>query len=111
MQPGSELVATHEWNLAADLPVVGANLGLEAITWIPDTILVASSFFASIADGAPLLASAEPATQGTTWSQEGRRRRRSVDTHRHLPHAEDGTEYVDLGPHHFMKDRHERPTN
>ena len=45
MQPGSELVATHEWNLAADLPAVGANLGLEAITWIPDTILVASSFF------------------------------------------------------------------
>ena len=29
-QPGSELTATHEWNLTADLPVVGPNLGLEA---------------------------------------------------------------------------------
>ena len=43
--PGAELIATHEWNLTADLPVVGSNLGLEAITWIPDTFLVASGFF------------------------------------------------------------------
>jgi hypothetical protein len=42
---GSELVATHEWNLNADLPIVGANIGLEAITWIPDTFLVANGFF------------------------------------------------------------------
>jgi hypothetical protein len=44
-QPGGELVATHEWNLASDLPVVGANLGLEAIAWIPDSFLVAHSLF------------------------------------------------------------------
>ena len=42
---GGNLAATHEWNLAADLPVVGANLGLEAITWIPDSALVAAGFF------------------------------------------------------------------
>jgi hypothetical protein len=39
------LTATHEWNLTADLPVTGANLGLEAIAWIPDTALVAQAFF------------------------------------------------------------------
>jgi hypothetical protein len=42
---GTQLTATHEWNLTADLPAVGANLGLEAITWIPDTFLVANGFF------------------------------------------------------------------
>jgi hypothetical protein len=41
---GTELTATHEWNLTADLPAVGPNLGLEGITWIPDTYLVASGF-------------------------------------------------------------------
>jgi hypothetical protein len=41
---GSTLVATHEWNLTADLPVVGPNLGLEAITWIPDSYLVGAGF-------------------------------------------------------------------
>lgn len=43
--PGVSLVATHEWNLTADLPAVGANLGLEAITWVPDGHLVANGFF------------------------------------------------------------------
>jgi lamin tail-like protein len=38
--PGTTLNATHEWNLTADLPAVGPNLGLEAITWIPDAVLV-----------------------------------------------------------------------
>jgi hypothetical protein len=33
---GSVLNATHEWNLTASLPAVGANLGLGAISWIPD---------------------------------------------------------------------------
>jgi hypothetical protein len=42
---GSSLTATHEWNLTADLPTVGPNLGLEAITWIPDSALVAQGFF------------------------------------------------------------------
>jgi hypothetical protein len=37
---GTELDATQEWNLVADLPVVDPNLGLEAITWVPDSFLV-----------------------------------------------------------------------
>ena len=41
---GTELTATHDWNLTADIPAVGANLGLEAITWIPDAYLVGSGF-------------------------------------------------------------------
>jgi hypothetical protein len=43
--PGTALTATHEWNLTADLPAVGPNLGLEAITWIPDAALVAQGFY------------------------------------------------------------------
>ena len=38
---GDTLSATNEWNLTADLPVLGANLGLEAIAFVPDTLLVA----------------------------------------------------------------------
>nr|WP_055601862.1 lamin tail domain-containing protein [Streptomyces aureus] len=41
---GGTLTATKEWNLTAGLPAVGANLGFEAITWIPDTTLVAAGF-------------------------------------------------------------------
>jgi hypothetical protein len=41
----TELVATHEWNLTADLPANGPNLGLEAITRVPDAYLVARGFF------------------------------------------------------------------
>jgi hypothetical protein len=41
---GATLTATHEWNVTADLPVVGANLGLEAVTFIPDEYLVANGF-------------------------------------------------------------------
>ncbi len=44
-QPGTILRATHEWNLTADLPVVGANAGVEAITWIPDSMLIENGFF------------------------------------------------------------------
>jgi hypothetical protein len=43
--PAASLTASHEWNLTAQLPAVGANLGLEAITWIPDSYLTASGFF------------------------------------------------------------------
>jgi hypothetical protein len=43
--PGTTLNATHDWNLTADLPATGANLGAEAIAWIPDTFLTASKFF------------------------------------------------------------------
>jgi hypothetical protein len=42
---GTTLTATHEWNLTADLPASGANAGLEALTWIPDSYLVATGFF------------------------------------------------------------------
>ena len=42
--PGAALTATHEWNLTADLPAVDPNLGLEAITWIPDAFLVGAGF-------------------------------------------------------------------
>lgn len=41
---GTTLTATHEWNLTADLPAVGANLGLEGITWVPDTYLTSRGF-------------------------------------------------------------------
>jgi hypothetical protein len=40
----TSLTATHEWDLTAELPVVDANLGLEAIAWIPDDHLVARGF-------------------------------------------------------------------
>ncbi|GLX93050.1 lamin tail domain-containing protein [Herbidospora sp. NBRC 101105] len=38
------LTATKEWVLTADLPAVGANAGLEAITWVPDSYLTAEGF-------------------------------------------------------------------
>lgn len=41
---GATLRATHEWNLTADLPAVGPNLGIEAISWVPDSMLVANGF-------------------------------------------------------------------
>ncbi len=41
---GTTLTATNEWDLTADLPAVGPNLGMEAITWIPDTELVSEGF-------------------------------------------------------------------
>jgi hypothetical protein len=40
----SALSASREWNLAADLPVVGANAGLEGIAWISDADLEAKGF-------------------------------------------------------------------
>ncbi|WP_168187174.1 lamin tail domain-containing protein [Salinibacterium sp. UTAS2018] len=40
----SELTASQEWNLTADLPVTAANSGLEGIAWIPDSYLVAEGF-------------------------------------------------------------------
>ena len=41
---GATLTATNDWNITADLPTVGANLGIEAITWIPDAFLTARGF-------------------------------------------------------------------
>nr|WP_201469100.1 lamin tail domain-containing protein [Microbacterium hydrocarbonoxydans] len=34
-----DLVAQQEWDLTALLPAVGANLGMEAVQWVPDTAL------------------------------------------------------------------------
>jgi len=42
---GTTLVATREWNLTSDLPVVGSNTGLEAVTWVPDAYLVGRGFY------------------------------------------------------------------
>ncbi|MBF4600503.1 lamin tail domain-containing protein [Frigoribacterium sp. VKM Ac-1396] len=38
------LVATDEWNLASDFPGLGANAGLEGITWVPDAWLTEAGF-------------------------------------------------------------------
>ena len=44
----STLTATNEWNLGADLGAtvgtIGANAGLEGITWIPDAVLTGRGF-------------------------------------------------------------------
>lgn len=36
--------ATREWALAADIPLSDANAGLEGVTWVPDSVLVAKGF-------------------------------------------------------------------
>jgi hypothetical protein len=41
---GTTLNATDEWDLNPLLPALGANLGLEGITWVPDTFLVNGGF-------------------------------------------------------------------
>ncbi|MFG2565231.1 lamin tail domain-containing protein [Streptomyces sp. NPDC048567] len=41
---GSSLTATKEWNLTSDLPSTGSNLGLEAVTWVPDASLTGAGF-------------------------------------------------------------------
>ncbi|MGO4592504.1 lamin tail domain-containing protein [Leifsonia sp. 2TAF2] len=43
-QPGTSLTAAADWNLTPDLPVVGPNLGLEAVTWVPDAYLTSHGF-------------------------------------------------------------------
>lgn len=44
-QAGASLSATHEWNVTSALPAVGANQGIEAITWVPDGYLTERAFF------------------------------------------------------------------
>ncbi|WP_430868174.1 lamin tail domain-containing protein [Demequina aurantiaca] len=41
---GTTLTASTEWNLAADFPGIGANAGMEGITYIPDSWLTARGF-------------------------------------------------------------------
>jgi hypothetical protein len=40
----STIAALQEWDLTNDLPEVYANAGWEALTWVPDTFLVAQGF-------------------------------------------------------------------
>jgi uncharacterized protein (TIGR03437 family) len=44
-QSGLNMVASKEWNLTADLPTTGPNLGIEALTWVPDQFLTDRRFF------------------------------------------------------------------
>lgn len=44
VENGSVLTAVREWNITADIPANGANLGLEGITRVPDAFLVARGF-------------------------------------------------------------------
>ncbi|WP_245757442.1 SdiA-regulated domain-containing protein [Amycolatopsis xylanica] len=41
----SSLDATAEWDLTSDLPEVGDNDGLEAISYVPDSFLTANGFY------------------------------------------------------------------
>lgn len=41
---GASLRPTNDWDLSTDLPGLGANLGLEAIAWVPDSYLAARGF-------------------------------------------------------------------
>ncbi len=41
---GTTLLPTDEWNLTGAIPAAGANLGLEGVTWVPDTFLTAGGF-------------------------------------------------------------------
>jgi hypothetical protein len=41
---GSTLTPTNEWDLTSKIPAAGANLGLEGVTFVPDTFLVAGGF-------------------------------------------------------------------
>jgi len=42
--PGGALTATNDWNLTGDLPGLGANFGLEAVAWVPDSYLTSKGF-------------------------------------------------------------------
>lgn len=39
-----DLIAQQEWDLTAKLPAVGANLGMEAVQWVPDSALDGALF-------------------------------------------------------------------
>ncbi|MEV7609795.1 lamin tail domain-containing protein [Microbacterium sp. NPDC089320] len=39
-----DLVAEQEWDLTSLLPAVGANLGMEAVQWVPDSVLDGALF-------------------------------------------------------------------
>jgi hypothetical protein len=41
---GPTITATNEWNLTSQIPAAGANLGLEGVTFVPDSYLTAHGF-------------------------------------------------------------------
>jgi len=41
---GTTIQPTAEWNLTSKIPAAGANLGLEGVTWVPDSFLVGNGF-------------------------------------------------------------------
>lgn len=41
----TSLTATNDWDLTADIPPTGANLGLEGIAYVPDNYLVSKGFY------------------------------------------------------------------
>lgn len=43
-EAGPDLVALTEWDLTSQLPAVGANLGIEAVEWVPDAALTGRLF-------------------------------------------------------------------
>ncbi|MES1187190.1 MAG: hypothetical protein ABUL60_25465 [Myxococcales bacterium] len=60
---GTSLTATREWNLTALLPKLGANTGIEGITWVPDSYLTTQGFLDE--SKARAYAPAEYANHGT----------------------------------------------
>ena len=42
--PSGALTASNDWDLTGDLPGLGANFGLEAVAWVPDSYLTAKGF-------------------------------------------------------------------
>ena len=42
---GAPLTATREWDLSGNLLGLDANAGLEAMTWVPDSVLVEKGFY------------------------------------------------------------------
>jgi hypothetical protein len=43
LSTATSLTATHEWDVNSDI-TTGVNLGLEGITWVPDSVLTAGGF-------------------------------------------------------------------
>lgn len=41
---GTTITPTAEWNLTGQIPAAGANLGLEGVTWVPDSFLTSNGF-------------------------------------------------------------------
>ena len=62
-----ELKAAKEWNLAPDFPGLGANSGIEGLTWVPDSWLVENKIHDD-STGKPYDPSAYPAHHGGVFA-------------------------------------------